>query len=161
MKDLTQTPPAIKISVTQLQCTACGAETHATCNCGKPYTPKLHRAAKAVAQHPYLSNRVIADEIGVDEKTVRDARAELRTDSAVDEPRIGKDGKTRQLPTKPQPEPDTPVVYEFKADRSLALQIIDIGCKAMASRLQGSRDGIARLNRVRGEMRSHWDRNWF
>jgi len=83
---------------------------------------------------------------------------------------IGRDGKLyparreapeAEPPPQPEPEPDTPVVYEHKADRSLALQIIDIGCKVMTNSLQGSRDGLERLNRVRKEMRKHWDVQWF
>jgi hypothetical protein len=98
MRDLTQQPPAIKISVTQLQCSACGAETHAKCNCGKPYLPKLQRAAEAVAAHPEKSDRAIAADIGVSHTTVQQAR-QLATDLPVDEPRTGKDGKTRKLPS--------------------------------------------------------------
>jgi len=50
MPDLAQPPPAYHQQVTQLQCTVCGAETHAACNCGKAYMPKLKRAAEAVAR---------------------------------------------------------------------------------------------------------------
>lgn len=91
-------PPAYHRAVTQLQCAACGAETHAACSCGAWYKPKGQRAAEAVAANPDKSNRVIAAETGVSEGTVRTARAELRSDYAVDEPRTGKDGVKRRLP---------------------------------------------------------------
>jgi hypothetical protein len=98
--------PALKISVVQLQCTLCGAETNATCNCGAVYKPKVQRVAEAVAEHPEKSNRSIANEIGVDEKTVRLGRASTADHSAVAEPRIGLDGKTRKLPSYiPDPPP--------------------------------------------------------
>jgi hypothetical protein len=98
MRDVAHQPPAYKISVTQLQCAACGAETHAACSCGAWYKPKGQRAAEAVAANPEKSNRVIAAETGVSEGTVRTARVELGSDYAVYEPRTGKDGKTRRLP---------------------------------------------------------------
>ena len=99
--------PAYKISVVQLQCTLCGAETHASCSCGAIYRPKAQRAAEAVAEHPEKSNRAIAEQIGVDEKTVRQARASTADQSAVDEPRVGLDGKTRNLPSYiPDPAPE-------------------------------------------------------
>ena len=114
-------PPAYKISVTQLQCTGCGAETHATCNCGKPYLPKLQHAAEAVAAHPEKSNRAIASDIGVDEKTVRQARASTADYSAVDEPRTGRDGKTRRLPSYIPAADDS----DPNADTDLIDQIVD------------------------------------
>jgi len=162
MRDVTQPPPAIKISVTQLQCTACGAETHASCNCGKPYMPKRQRAEEIAEANPNISVRELAERASVSHGTAQEAKARVQSRTPDAGPTVGRDGK--QYPaTKPQaePDPDTPVVAEGKADRSLALQIIDHGCKAMTSRLQGSRDGMERLNRVRGAMRSQWDVEWF
>jgi len=92
-------PPAFHRSVVQLQCSKCGRETSAACDCCAPYVPKRQRAAEAIAEHPEKSNRAIADDIGVDEKTVREARASTADWSAVDEPRTGKDGRTRKLPS--------------------------------------------------------------
>jgi hypothetical protein len=100
-------PPAFHKSIVQLACVQCGAEANASCSCGKPYVPKQQRAAEAVAAHPEKSNRAIADDIGVDEKTVRQARASTADQSAVDEPRTGKDGKTRRMPSYiPDPPPE-------------------------------------------------------
>jgi hypothetical protein len=91
--------PAFYKSIIRLSCSACGAEANASCSCGKPYVPARERAAEAVAAHPDKSNRVIAEEIGVDEKTVRQARASTADQSAVEESRTGKDGRTRRLPS--------------------------------------------------------------
>lgn len=48
---------------------------------------------------------------------------------------------------------------ERKAERQLALQLIDIGFKALASKLHpdkgGSRDAMSRLNRVRDRLKQH------
>ena len=71
-------------------CTACGAEANASCNCGTSYAPKAVLAREAVEANPEKSNRAIADEIGVDEKTVRKARADRSAPESV----TGKDGKS-------------------------------------------------------------------
>jgi len=83
--------PAIKVSVVQLQCTKCGVETHAACDCGVDYKPKTQRAAEAIAAHPEMSNRAIASQIGADEKTVRKARS--GADQSAPETVTGKDNK--------------------------------------------------------------------
>jgi len=48
---------------------------------------------------------------------------------------------------------------ERDAERKLAMQLIDIGFKALASKLHpdkgGSRDAMARLNRVRDRLKQH------
>jgi hypothetical protein len=53
------------------------------------YKPKAVRARRAVEANPEKSNRAIAEEIGVDEKTIRKARADLSAPESV----TGKDGK--------------------------------------------------------------------
>ncbi len=100
--------PVIKRSVVQLQCTLCGSETHATCNCGAIYRPKaFERAAEAIADHPEKSNRALAEQAGISEATVRRARDATASETQLDEPRIGLDGKRRKLPSyfaDPPPE---------------------------------------------------------
>jgi hypothetical protein len=90
----------IQMSIARLACTACGAEANASCNCGKPYIPApRERAKEAIKATPQKSNVVIADEIEVSPETVRRARQDLTSSGVeVDGPRIGRDGKTRQLP---------------------------------------------------------------
>jgi len=99
--------PEIKVSVVQLQCTLCGAETHAACSCGAVYRPKAsERAANAVAGHPEKSDRAIAAEIGVSPTTVGKARASTVHTGQLDEVRVGLDGKARKLPSYiPDPPP--------------------------------------------------------
>jgi hypothetical protein len=70
-------------------CTKCGAETNASCNCGVTYVPAAKRVAKYDRENPGRSNRAVANDLGVDEKTVRKARADR---SAPDEV-TGRDGK--------------------------------------------------------------------
>jgi hypothetical protein len=65
------------------------------------YVPAGRRAEEAVKANPGKSNRAIADEIGVGKDTVRRARTGA---SAPVEKRVGKDGKTRKMPTR-RPEP--------------------------------------------------------
>jgi hypothetical protein len=154
--------PAFHRSVVRLACSACGAEANASCNCGKPYVPAGQRAAEAVAANPEKSNRAIAEKIGVDEKTVREARA----DQSAPETITGRDGKQypakRKLPSyRPdhepaRPEPERPVsakVQEREADSALALQLISLGYRALAQKLQADPAAMARLNRVSDEMR--------
>jgi hypothetical protein len=80
-------------------CVRCGAKTKPGCDCGVAYVPAHMYAAKAVAAHPEKSDRTIAKEIGVSDKTVAKARKATAEKSAV-EKRIGRDGKARKLPTK-------------------------------------------------------------
>jgi hypothetical protein len=54
-------------------------------------------AVVAVKANPEKSNRTIAEEIGVDEKTVRKARESIADMSAI---RTGLDGKTRKMPER-------------------------------------------------------------
>lgn len=82
-------------------CTSCGATVDAACDCGAPYMPAGQRAAAAIAANPQMSDRAIAQQIGVSQPTVSRARRATETDVSVeDEPRIGLDGKTRRLPTR-------------------------------------------------------------
>jgi hypothetical protein len=76
-------------SLARLQCTECGAEANASCNCGKPYLPK-EIAKEAIRANPQRSNRAIAEETGVSEPTVRRARASGDAPETV----VGLDGKT-------------------------------------------------------------------
>jgi hypothetical protein len=86
------------ISVSRLICTGCGSETNATCNCGLEYKPKSARAKEAVEANPEKSDRAIAAEIGVSDKTVAKARKATADNSAVEE-RTGLDGKKRKVPS--------------------------------------------------------------
>jgi hypothetical protein len=99
--------PEIRIAVTQLQCTLCGAETHASCNCGAVYRPKpAERAAAAITGNSSRSDRAIAAEIGVSPTTVAKARDQLSGDGQCEDFRTGKDGRTRKMPSYfADPEP--------------------------------------------------------
>jgi hypothetical protein len=82
-----------------MHCSECGVEAAAACDCGAPYVPAGVAAAKAVAAHPEKSDRAIAAEIGVSDKTVGKARRATAENSAV-ETRLGLDGKARKRPAK-------------------------------------------------------------
>lgn len=88
----------IRRAIVRLECSACGAEANASCDCAKPYVPASTLAAKAIAANPEKSNRALADEIGVSEPTVRRARA---SHDAPDEV-VGRDGK--KYPAKRTPK---------------------------------------------------------
>lgn len=80
-------------------CSKCGAKAKPGCNCGVTYVPAHVFAAKVVAAHPEKSDRTIAKEIGVSDKTVAKARKATAEKSAVAK-RIGRDGKARKLPSR-------------------------------------------------------------
>ena len=83
----------------RIVCSKCGAKAKPGCQCGVAYVPAHVFAAKAVAAHPEKSDRTIAKEIGVSDKTVAKARKATAEKSAVAK-RIGRDGKARKLPNK-------------------------------------------------------------
>ena len=86
------TPPAIKIAVQRMVCTACGSEANATCTCGVAYVPAAQRAAEAIKANPGKSDRAIATEIGVNQSTV--SRARQSGDAPASPERTGRDGKS-------------------------------------------------------------------
>lgn len=83
-------------------CSECGAKAKPGCNCGAAYVPASMYAVKAVKAHPELSDRAIAEKIGVAPNTVRKARATAQ--KCAVERRVGKDGKARKLPSRMTPE---------------------------------------------------------
>jgi hypothetical protein len=104
-------PPAIKVSVQQLVCTGCGAETNAPCNCKKPYVPKaVERVAEYDKAKPGQSTRQAAADLGTTSTTVSKAR---RANQFAPETVTGRDGKSypatatvsRRL-SEPEPEPE-------------------------------------------------------
>jgi hypothetical protein len=80
--------PAFHVSVIRLQCSACGAEANASCDCGKPYVPAL---ANYVRANPDASVRQIEEATGVGHGTAQRARSGVPrgTPDAV----VGRDGK--------------------------------------------------------------------
>jgi hypothetical protein len=76
---------------TRLECSECGATTDAACDCGAPYIPARTRAAKAVAIHPFKSDRELARECGVGRTTIQRARKSGGPHGPPE--RVGKDGK--------------------------------------------------------------------
>src|ERR1700735_5205387 len=90
---------AARLAAMNLCCSECGAKAKASCQCDAAYVPARVYAAKAVRAHPEKSDRTIAREIGVSDKTVAKARKATADKSAVGK-RIGRDGKTRKLPNK-------------------------------------------------------------
>jgi hypothetical protein len=100
----------IKQQPAQLRCSGCGVTVDAACDCGKPYVSAGVAAAKAIKAHPEKSNSAIAQEIGVNEKTVRRIRGSAKAET---DRRIGKDGKSypttnlrkSKAAVTPRPEP--------------------------------------------------------
>ena len=127
--------------------------------------PKPERAeAVAVLSESGMSNRAIADTLGVTEITVR--RDSTATNVAVDEPRkvVGKDGKTRTYTgkrtrpgktTKAEPEPDiaTPTNIEealahVYALREYAQNADDVGTYLRANIIEATLIGEPRSDAI-------------
>lgn len=100
-----------------MQCSSCGASATASCDCGASYVPAGERAAAAVAANPDMSDRAIADEIGVSHTTVQKARKTTGNQGASSK-RTGKDGKKRKQPKKRKKttKDDVVVVSEAHGD---------------------------------------------
>lgn len=92
----------IKMSIQRMVCTGCGAEANASCNCGVSYMAKSARAAEAIRANPHKSDRAIAADLGVSDRTVNRARA---TNDAPDE-RLGRDGKSYSIRQRVTEDPD-------------------------------------------------------
>ncbi len=82
--------------------------------------PKRTRAADAIAANPQMSNVAIADEIGVDEKTVRKARP--ASDKSEPDERVGRDGKTYTVPKRTRAA-DAIAANLQKSDRAIAEEL--------------------------------------
>lgn len=105
---MTATVHKLRPSTAGLRCSECGATAKAACNCGADYIPAGRMAARAIAAHPEKSDRAIAADLGVSDRTVNRARKSTATNDAVRQ-RIGKDGKARKLPQRQRPNIRTQV----------------------------------------------------
>lgn len=87
-----------------LKCSICGADGELGCDHGAgAYVPASEYAAMAIERNPEKSNRAIAEETGVSEFTIRQARKEGAINIAP-EKRQGRDGKmypAKQKATRP------------------------------------------------------------
>jgi len=99
-----------------LHCTECGATSLCLCSCGSTYLPAhyempslaaIDRAMAAIEKNPELSDRAIAEKIGVSHQVVGRARRKIKEgdgDGPLDGPvegpisRVGRDGRSRRLP---------------------------------------------------------------
>jgi transposase-like protein len=88
-----------KTNQATLRCPSCGTTTDAPCSCGVgyEYVPPGKLAAQAIKDNPNLSDRAIAEKIGIDKDTVNRVRKSTGGNPPV-APRVGKDGKTRRMP---------------------------------------------------------------
>jgi hypothetical protein len=146
MRDVTQEPPAYKISVTQLQCTGCGAETHAACNCGRAYLPKLQRAEEIAEANPNISVRQLAEQASVSHGTAQEAKSRVQSRTPDTGPTVGRDGK--QYPATQPPTIKSPAAVESDIVNKLAHHIIDTGYHAMADRFRHDQPTMKRLGQA-------------
>jgi hypothetical protein len=126
-----------KLKPSMLHCVSCGVTQEAACDCGVGYMPAAkYMAAKMLAnaeRYSSMSDRAIAAEIGVSDKTVAAARASTAENSAVAK-RVGLDGKARK---QPQPklrlvEPEEMPTQE-EADEEWQQDLYDQACSFLGS----------------------------
>lgn len=98
-----------KKATSRMQCSGCGASADVSCNCGVPYIPATARAAKAIAKNPNKSDRAIAADLGIGNATVSRARRKSTVSRDTVKKRVGRDGKARKLPKRPEPVISDPV----------------------------------------------------
>lgn len=140
-----------------LRCTVCGVLQEAKCSCGASYgyISPGELAAKAVMDNPGMSDRSIADKIGVDKDTVNRARKSTGGNPPVDaEKRTGKDGKTRRLPKKRKNNPKQEAIAanqvldgaktQKQAAQDVGLDSVQ-GVKTGLAYEQGRRDAFAEI----------------
>jgi len=136
-----------------LRCPDCGATTDAPCGCGKPYEyiRAGEAAAKAVEREreaavtegrPERSDRVLAAEVGVSQPVISAARKATDKNLSV-EPRTGKDGKLRRMPTK-RPAPQMDIASE--AVRPLVEAGQPISRKNIAEQIGVSENAVERAS---------------
>jgi hypothetical protein len=170
-------PPAFHRAVIQLRCEKCGRETAAACDCSVPYRPVQARVAEYDQANPGKSERTAAADLGVSKTAVHEARESggHRSDHLKVTGRDGKAYPARREPAEPDPPApipgkknegvlqsfDTPVTRDHEADRKLAHELIDIGYRALAAKLQADKAGMARLKHIVETMREAWTVNWF
>ena len=65
-------------SLARLQCTKCGAEANASCNCGQPYVPVALRVKEYDEANPGKSSRKAAADLGVSHGDRDEAKQEAR-----------------------------------------------------------------------------------
>lgn len=108
MTDSSRTAHIIPFRRVRIECSKCGASANAACGCGASYVPAGTRAAKGIAANPRKSDRAIAAELGVGNATVSRARRRSTVSDGTVGKRVGRDGKIRGLPKRPEPKISDP-----------------------------------------------------
>jgi transposase-like protein len=89
---------------TKLVCSSCGAPGEGSCRCGAAYVTPGERAEAAVKASPDKSNRMISEETGIPEPTVRRARNKSGASHDAPAKRTGRDGKAYRQPQRRTPQ---------------------------------------------------------
>jgi hypothetical protein len=123
----------------QIKCTVCGACGEVGCEHGPgAYRPLAYFVTKALEEHPEKSDRMIAEELGVDHKTVGAARKQLGSNSPV-EKRVGKDGKSRRQPQRTRaatPQEAEAAGFKSTGESRVVLETGEVVGKFKATKLE-------------------------
>jgi hypothetical protein len=155
------TPPAIKVTQTQLECVKCGARSHATCSCGVDYRPLMERVTEYDRDNPGRSERQASADLGIPKTTVHDARQSGGRDRPPDQKVTGRDGKT--YPATRPPPAETPVMADHRLTTKLANDLVDAGYKTLTAQFNYDQPTLARLKEIREDLRKHINQpiEWF
>lgn len=138
----------------ELRCSDCGAVGQASCDCEVPYVPAGEYAAAKVLRYPEMSNRILADRLGVHEKTVRRVRKATAAKAAV-EKTVGRDGRKRTAkPKRPEPKPSKAEVIDLDPRRRV-LQFRREVMKPSTTTKSGSESGTAPIQISVKTQRNH------
>lgn len=124
---------------TRLLCSKCGATGQMNCGCGVEYVKAAEFAARVVADPANVgkSDRQLAEEIGVSDKTVAKARRQTTAEKSAVETRTGRDGKTRRMPKakEPQPKVEPKVTDKMAQAIEMVAPLIEAGLPVKARAL--------------------------
>ena len=103
-------------TLARLQCTRCGAEANASCNCGEPYVPAAIRVQEYDKANPGKSTRAAAAELGISKSEVGRARQSV-VPSGTPGTVTGRDGKTYKAKAEGKARPDFEALQAHAQER--------------------------------------------
>lgn len=141
--------PIVKTEPLRATCDKCGIE--ASCTCNVAYSPR-QRAEVAIAEHPELSNRAIAEISGVNRETIRKVRAATGNKLSVVK-RVSKNGKRY-----PASQPAKAQKVETDATRTMRQLLLSIVSVSKVDAVHVANivkaEDISRLFRMIGDLAS-------
>jgi hypothetical protein len=135
-------------SLARLQCTKCGAEANASCNCGEPYKP-VEIAKDYARENPTASIREISAQTGVSHASAQRAKSGVSPDTPV----TGRDGKKyparRDDPERKKKDEYYSALFAFGHLIKAAANFKKAGPETIAEKFAEYRDYPVRQDQIR------------